>query len=205
MKFWSRIARSAVIALAASLVSYGVAGAADLDAPVVLVASPSLDGSPFEQAVVVAAPLPTGGHVGLIVNRPTEVKLETLLPDDTAARNVSEPVYVGGPALERGLFAVTRKAPEGADGVVPLVDGLVAVVDGATIDKLLQSTPNDARYFVGLMLWGPGELEAQVGAHAWDVRACDANTILRADSKGLWKSLHRTVSAALERSDRGRG
>jgi putative AlgH/UPF0301 family transcriptional regulator len=91
-----------------------------------------------------------------------------------------------------------RKAPDGADGVVPLVDGLVAVVDGATIDRVLKDSPNDARYFVGLMLWAPGELEQQVDRNAWDVRACDADTIMRTDSAGLWKSLHRTLSASVD-------
>ena len=194
-------ARSSILAtlvLAAGLAASHMATAADLSAPVVLVASSRLDGSPYQQAVVVAAPLPDGsGHIGLIVNRPTTFKLATLLPDDTAARNVSEPVYVGGPALARGLFAVMRKAPDGAGGVVPLVDGLVAVMDGATIDRVLKDSPNDARYFVGMMLWAPEELESEVDQRAWDVRACDADTILATDLKGLWKSLHGTVSARL--------
>ena len=196
MKAWSSIL--ATLLLGASFAVSWAASAADLSAPVVLVASSRLDGSPFQQAVVVAAPLPNGGgHIGLIVNRPTPYKLETLLPDDAAARNVSEPVYVGGPALARGLFAVMRKAPDGAGGVVPLVDGLVAVMDGATIDRILKSAPNDARYFVGMMLWAPDELEGEVEQSAWDVRACDADTILSTDLKGLWKSLHGTVSARL--------
>jgi len=174
------------------------AGAADLSAPVVLVASSRLDGSPYHLAVVVAAPLPDGrGHIGLIVNRPTPFKLEKLLPDDAAAHNVSDPVYVGGPSLARGLFAVMRKAPDGAEGVVPLVDGLVAVMDGATIDRILKSTPNDARYYVGLMLWAPGELESEVEQSAWDVRACDADAIMNSNAAGLWKALHGTVSASL--------
>lgn len=197
MKAWSSILGA--LLLGATLATSHAAGAADLSAPVVLVASSRLDGSPFQQVVVVAAPLPDGGgHIGLIVNRPTPFKLDTLLPDDAAAHNVSEPVYVGGPALARGLFAVMRKAPDGAEGVVPLVDGLVAVIDGATIDRVLQSTPNDARYFVGMMLWQPGELENEVDQSAWDVRACDADRILSGDSTGLWKSLHGTISASVE-------
>jgi len=31
----------------------------------------------------VAAPLPDGGHIGFIINRPMNVKLDTLLPQDT--------------------------------------------------------------------------------------------------------------------------
>jgi putative AlgH/UPF0301 family transcriptional regulator len=52
----------------------GAARAADLSQAVILVASERLAGSPFEQTVILAAPLPQGGHVGFVVNRPTGVK-----------------------------------------------------------------------------------------------------------------------------------
>ena len=70
----------------------GVARAADRSQAVVLVASQDLDGSPFEQTVVIAAPLLDGGHIGFIVNRPTPVKLETLFPDEAEMRKVNEPI-----------------------------------------------------------------------------------------------------------------
>ena len=54
------------------------------------------------------------------------MRQQKLLPDDTAARNVTEPVYLGGPVLQPGIFAVTRQAPEGAGIVVPLMPGLFA-------------------------------------------------------------------------------
>jgi putative AlgH/UPF0301 family transcriptional regulator len=47
----------------------GVARAEDLSEPVLLVASSALDGSHFEQSVVLAAPLTCGGHIGLMLNR----------------------------------------------------------------------------------------------------------------------------------------
>src|SRR5437867_4000243 len=93
----------------------------------------SFDGSPFEQAVVVAAPLPNGGHIGFIINRPMYKKLDSLLPEDAAARKVSDTVYLGGPVLLPGLFAVTRKAPDDAGTVVSLMPGLFAVLDAPTI------------------------------------------------------------------------
>ena len=64
--------------LGALVVAMGMIGgthAEDLSQPVILVASSALDGSPFEQTVVVAAPLPDGGHIGFIINKPMNVKL----------------------------------------------------------------------------------------------------------------------------------
>jgi len=167
----------------------GATRAADLSQAVILVASDSLAGSPFEQTVIVAAPLPQGGHVGFIVNRPTGVKLETLFPEQAATHNVVDPVYAGGPAMSRAVFAVTRKAPDNTADVLPLMPGLVAVIDAGTVDHIIETTPNDARYFVGLMVWAADELEGQVDAGAWDIRPADVDSVLPANAKGLWKSL----------------
>jgi len=101
----------------------GMARAADLSQAVILVASERLAGSLYEETVVLAAPLPQGGHMGFVVNRPTGVKLENLFPEQASTHNVVEPVYAGGPALSRGVFAVTRNAPANGDSVVPLMPG----------------------------------------------------------------------------------
>ena len=170
----------------------GMARAADLSQAVILVASERLAGSLYEETVVLAAPLPQGGHMGFVVNRPTSVKLENLFPEQASTHNVVEPVYAGGPALSRGVFAVTRKAPANGDSVVPLMPGLVVAIDGDTVDRIIETTPNDARYFVGLMIWAPEERDEEIEQGAWNVRPADVDTVLRAGSPGLWKSLSGT-------------
>jgi putative AlgH/UPF0301 family transcriptional regulator len=179
---------AAIAALACGFA--GGARAADVSGPVLLVASSMLDGSPFEQSVMLAAPLPDGGHIGFILNRRTSVSLHALFPDESATEKVTEPVYLGGTGLLPGVFAVTRNAPEGARGVlVPLMPGVVAVLDAPTVDRIITTTPNDARYFVGLMLWAPDELEEQVNAEQWAVRPADADVVLGAKAFGLWNAL----------------
>jgi putative transcriptional regulator len=171
----------------------GAAHAVDLSQAVILVASGRLAGSPFEQTVILAAPLPQGGHVGFIVNRPTSVKLETLFPEQASTHNVVDPVYAGGPVLSRAVFAVTRKAPENSGNVLSLMPGLVAAIDGQTVDRIIETMPNDARYFVGLMIWAPDELDEEVDQGAWDVRPADVETVLPSSSPELWKSLSGTM------------
>jgi putative transcriptional regulator len=191
MRRFARVIQSAAAVLLLLPGAMGGARAADLSQPVMLVASARLADSPYAQSVVLVAPLPNGGHIGFIVNRPTTVKLETLFPEDGPARNVAEPVYLGGPVLPTGLFVLTRNAPEGGTEI-PMAPGLIAVLDGATIDHIIQTAPNDARYFVGLMMWQPDELEDEISQGAWDVRAADADTAFEDPAK-LWKSLQGTL------------
>jgi len=91
--------------------------------------------------------------------------------------------------LPRAVFAVTHKAPDGDSDVVTLMPGLVAVLDAAGVDHILETTPNDARYFVGLVVWAPEELAAEVDGGVWDVKPADPELVLRAKSGRLWQEL----------------
>ncbi|HEV7574876.1 MAG TPA: YqgE/AlgH family protein [Caldimonas sp.] len=192
MKAFERVLKSLAVLVVLFAGMSSLAGAADLSRAVILVASDRLAGSPFEKTVILATPLPQGGHMGFVVNRPTGVKLESLLPGQESARNVVDQVYAGGPMLDSVVFAVTRKPPADDSKAVPLIPGLVAVMDGETVDQILETSPNDARYFVGLMVWSPGELDEQVGKGAWEVRPASVEAVLPARSTDLWKSLEGT-------------
>jgi len=159
------------------------AHAADLSRAVLLVATKQLAGSGFEEAVIVAAPAPEGGHMGFILNRPTGVKLEAVFPEHLPSRQVVEPVYVGGPVLSNGIFAIARTAPEGDGLVVPIMPGLVAVFDAASLDRVIETTPNDARYFAGVMVWRPGELEGEVREGYWRVRPASVEAVLEGGNR----------------------
>lgn len=178
---------AALLAIAA--VVSGAARAADLAEPVILVASSLLDHTPFQQAVVLATPLDDGGHIGFIINKPTNVKLQELFPDDRAAGRVKESVYLGGPAFLESVFALTRKPPESASAAVRLMPGLFAVMDSDAIDHIIATTPHEARFYMGMMVWKPGALEEEVRKNVWELRPADAEVALHAKSPGLWKSL----------------
>lgn len=169
----------------------GAVRAADLSEPVTLVATARLAGSGYAETVLVAAPL-EAGHIGFIINRPTGVKLEKLFPEDANKGKVVDPVYVGGPEMSASVFAVTRKAP-GGGVVVPLMPDLFAVFDSVTVDRVIETGPNDARYFLGLVVWMPGELESEIRAGAWDVRPADAETVFLSNATRLWKDLRGTM------------
>jgi putative transcriptional regulator len=182
----------ALLAIAAA--ASGAARAADLSAPVILLASSLLERTPFQQAVILATPLDDGGHIGFIINRPTGVKLQELFPEDRAAAKVHESVYLGGPALLSSVFALTRTPPESADAAVRLMPDLFAVTDSDAIDRIIATTPNDARFFMGMMVWEPGALEQEVRHSVWELRPADAEVVLHAKSPGLWKSLRGPAS-----------
>ncbi len=64
-----RCIKSTVAVLTVCAGTIAAAPAADLSQAVILVASARLADSSFAQTVILAAPLPQGGHLGFVVNR----------------------------------------------------------------------------------------------------------------------------------------
>ena len=73
---------------------------------VLLVAHPGLRDAAYRQTVVLAAPLAeVGGHIGVIINRPTRRALITLFPNHAPSQKVVEPVLFGGPFSPSAVVA----------------------------------------------------------------------------------------------------
>ena len=189
MKYYAKvtIAVAAALVFIASVVD--AAHAVDLSQPVTLVATDGLAGSVYEEAVLIAAPLSRGQHVGFILNRPTRVKLGTIFPEHAPSRRVTGPVSFGGPMFPEMIVALTRKVPPGAAATLSLMSGLVAVIDGKSVDRVIEKIPNEARYFAGLVIWAPGELDEEIRSGAWNVRPASVETVFRANPAALWKEL----------------
>src|SRR3970282_2473428 len=73
-----------------------------------LVAHPALRDLEYRQTVLIAAPAPNGGHVGVILNRPTRRSLGSLFPEHEPSKKVIDPVYYGGPFSRGALVALVR-------------------------------------------------------------------------------------------------
>src|SRR3954465_14261055 len=78
------------------------------DEAIVLIAHPAFRDLEYRQTVLIAAPAPNGGHVGVILNRPTRRSLGSLFPEHEPSKKVVEPVYYGGPFSRGALVALVR-------------------------------------------------------------------------------------------------
>src|SRR4030095_14837447 len=74
----------------------------------ILIAHPAFRDLEYRQTVLLAAPAPNGGHVGVILNRPTKRSLGSLFPEHEPSKKVVEPVFYGGPFSRGALVALVR-------------------------------------------------------------------------------------------------
>ena len=140
---------------------------------------------PYAQTVLIAVPVGEE-HLGFIVNRATEVKLATLFPEHAASAKVVDPVYFGGPEMAEALFAVVRRNP--GTEALRLVGEVFLVADANAVDRVIERTPNDARYFAGFVGWQPGELASEIEAGYWHVTDADP-AVFWQDNHALWEKL----------------
>jgi putative transcriptional regulator len=165
-----------------------LAGAQDSDA-ILLVAHPAFRDMDYRQTVLLAAPAPNGGHVGVILNRPTKRSLGSLFPEHEASKKVVDPVFYGGPFSRGALVALVRSDASPGQGSVLLMKNLYLAFRANTIDHVIEATPNEARYFVGYVGWRPGELKAEIDRGLWAVQGAELDMVFRKDTENLWEEL----------------
>jgi len=162
-----------------------VARAQDLAKPMVLVASPDLAG-PYSHTALIVVPM-GDRHIGFILNRATESRLATLFPEHAPSAKVADPLFYGGPEAAGAVFALLRRDP--GQPSIRLFDDLFVTGNGKNIDRIIEQTPNDARYFAGFVGWTAGELAKEIEAGYWYVGAPDAALVFHKNTEAMWEEL----------------
>jgi putative transcriptional regulator len=159
------------------------------DEAILLVAHPAFRDLEYRQTVLLAAPAPNGGHVGVIINRPTRRSLGSLFPEHEPSKKVADPVYYGGPFSRGALVALVKAENTPGAGTVLLMKNLYLAFRANTIDHVIETTPNEARYFVGYVGWRPGELKSEIDRGLWAVQNAEIDIVFRKDTEGMWEEL----------------
>jgi len=161
------------------------ARAEDLDKARLLVATPQLQGF-YGRTALLVVPM-HGRHIGFILNRATELKLGALFPEHAPSAKVVEPLYFGGPEMSEAIFALVRRDP--GQSAMALFGDVFVTGSAQTVDRIIEHTPNDARYFAGFVGWQPGELEKEIQSGFWYVADPDASVVFSKDTPALWEAL----------------
>lgn len=170
----------------------GAAQAQPAGEPLMLVATPAMQGLYSRSALIV---VPAGKHhLGFIVNRATAVKLAAVLPEHAASAKVVDPVHFGGPDMADTLFAVVRGDP-GADAL-PLFGDLYLATSAAALARVMEQNAGDARFFAGFVAWEEGELQRELSGGNWYVTGADAALFFQRDTSGLWEELVKRLGSA---------
>jgi putative transcriptional regulator len=195
----------ATVAVLAGPVARAGTSSSDEEEAVFLIATPRLIDPRYARSVLLVVPIDNDQHIGFIINRPTHQSLASLFPEHEPSKKVMDPVFVGGPMAADALFALVRTDRNPGGDSLRLMDHLYFAKRVDIVDHVIETTPNDARYYVGYVEWRPGELREELSRGLWLVSNADLDTVFRKDTAELWEELtHRSeaINASIQRSIR---
>jgi putative transcriptional regulator len=160
-----------------------------------LVATPKLTDPNFSQTVVLICDHGADGTLGLIVNRPTPIRLAEAMPSVAVLKGTSYVVYWGGPVEPNGVMLLYRLAK----GSSQMREVLTEVYVGGQLDAMermiTEPKPRETfRAYAGYAGWAPGQLEAEMVFGSWVLIEASADHIFDKDPDQLWQDLHESLS-----------
>ena len=164
-----------------------------------LIASERMGGG-YARTVIAVASIGDGReHLGIILNRPSDMTMGQLFPDSKPAANVIDKVFHGGPYHFDRVVMTVRSKP--AEPSLELAPGIYFVAHVAAIDAQLEKDPNAARYYAGFVVWKPGELAQETKQGMWHVLPPRPDVMFRGETAGLWAELIALAKQPRARSD----
>jgi putative transcriptional regulator len=194
---WRTVLASLVL-LTLAVQSLSSARADETGKPVLLVAKRALKDPLYSSTILLAKPMPNGTHVGFILNRPTRLSLAEMFPEHEPSKKVADPLFLGGPADTNLVFALVADHDGSGDDSLSLTPELSLAYSGTTVDHIIESESERARFFVGLVVWRPGQLDEELKRGLWYVKEPEAKLVLRKKTEGMWDELVRESEVKAE-------
>ena len=173
----------------------------DLGIGKVLVASRGLGDPNFAATVILLVHFDENGVVGLVLNRRTDVPLSRVLNLD-AAKNRSDPVYLGGPLERSAVFALFQSSTKIEKAENPF-GGVYLISDRGLFEQTMSARPDPGvlHVYLGYAGWTPDQLRAEVKLGAWFVFPADTATVFNSDPDSLWKQMIQKTELLMARTE----
>ncbi len=169
-----------------------------------LVAMPSLLDPNFSQSVTLVCEHTSRGALGIVINRPLEMKMSEVLEqlaltsDDTRLRDM--PVLRGGPVQNDRGFVLHRPSPQQWDSTLPVSDTLHVTTSRDVLAAMARGEgPAQAVVALGYAGWDAGQLEEEVLQNAWLTVPCDESLIFELPFEQRWQAAARLLGVDLSR------
>jgi putative transcriptional regulator len=142
-----------------------------------LIAMPGMADENFEGSVVYLCEHTPQGALGLVINKPIDIKLKNLFEKIELSLKLADlgeqPVYFGGPVQTERGFVLHLKV--GEDEHSPYAStmsipgaGLEMTTSKDVLEALAQGTgPSKVLVTLGYAGWSAGQLEGEIGRNGW--------------------------------------
>jgi putative transcriptional regulator len=155
-----------------------------------LVASRRLRDPNFKETVVLLIDYGLGGAMGLIINRPSEVKLATVFPDIKELKERKDTICVGGPVAVNQMLLLVG-SPQVPEASKEVTQDVYISSSWKVLERLMKNVVKDERFriFAGYAGWAPNQLDFEKARGDWHVLKADAETVFDRKPSEVWQEL----------------
>ena len=132
-----------------------------------LVATPALDSSFFERAVVLLLDHDEDGALGVVVNKPSEVPVSQVMPEWHELAGEPRVLFSGGPVSTDGAMALGRSLGASEPMGWRALTSSMGLIDLDTPPALVAADLAGMRVFAGYAGWSAGQLEDEIIEGSW--------------------------------------
>jgi putative transcriptional regulator len=156
-----------------------------------LIAMPSLADPNFSRTVTYLCEHSEEGALGIVINRPTDVRLGELLDHLGLQANGSsiaeQPVFLGGPVQRDQGFVLHRPAGRW-DSSLEVAEDIILTTSQDILAAIAESAgPQDYLVALGCAGWGPGQREEELAETAWLSGPASADIMFSRSSERRWR------------------
>ena len=157
----------------------------------ILVSEPFLKDFYFKRSIVLLAEHNDDGTFGLVLNKPTDIKLSEIINDESfkIPEDFDNTVYLGGPVKTDSLFFIHTRN-DLISNCIKIIEGLFWGGDINLVNHLIETkalSKNDIRFYIGYSGWEPKQLDHELEEHSWVVSNTSVDFILKNPPDTLWK------------------
>lgn len=152
-----------------------------------LVATPLLGDPNFERTVVLMLEHTEEGALGVVLNRPSPLRVADAIEDWADAAASPAVVFIGGPVATGTVIALARRHGELPEDAWSEVLATIGVIDVSQDAQVVGAALDGVRIFTGYAGWGEGQLEGEIAEGAWWVLDADPADALTSRPAALWR------------------
>ncbi len=155
-----------------------------------LIAQRTLMDPNFAQTVVLLFQHDEKGSVGLIINRPTTIKLSKAVDHFQQWEGEDDRIYEGGPVARRRVIMLVRTDDE-IEGAHPVFDDVHLGASNGLLQSLANGwdKPKAFRAYTGYAGWGAGQLEGEMKRGSWHVLPAKGDLVFDPNPERVWTKL----------------
>ena len=113
-----------------------------------------------------------------------------MLEQFEAAKDRSDPVYLGGPVETPAVFGLLRSTAK-LDGAEQILGGVSLISTKIPLEKAIAGRPGPGMFhvYLGYAGWSNDQLRMEVELGSWFIFQGDARTVFDSDSDSLWRQM----------------